>query len=265
MSATANEPSSTRTPPFERILCLTGLNREGAEAVRQAAILAGSGATIDLVSVAQHRPPGMPRPQAEQIESLVIGDRLASEHAVKSRPHIAEAADEPTGVLDSVAGHDLVVVPDGGTALEVLSRAATSVLIARAAPSPTPFPESILVAVDGTVEAHTAARLGARLSLRHAAAVSLVATPEHDSDHQHALERDIEVVEQITGTRPIVLDEYRGPGPSILAAAAGVEASLIVMGRRPGAHDPSVSAHVVVAATCSVLVVCARRAVSPRP
>ena len=122
MSATANQPSSTRTPPFERILCLTGLTREGAEAVRQAAVLAGPGATIDLVSVAPHRPPGMPRPQAEQIESLVIGDRLASERAVESRPHIAEAPDEPTGVLASIQGHDLIVVPDGGTGLDVLLR-----------------------------------------------------------------------------------------------------------------------------------------------
>lgn len=265
MSATANEPSTTRTPPFERILCLTGLNREGAEAVRQAAILAGPGATIDLVTVAPHRSAGMPRPQAEQIESLVIGDRLACERGVESRPHIAEAADEPTGVLDSVAGHDLVVVPDGGTGLDVLSRAPTSVLIARAPASPCAFPDSILIAVDGTVEAHAAARLGAELSVRHAAPVSLVATPEHDSCHQDALERDIGVVEQITGKRPIVLDEYRGPAPSILAAAAGVEASLIVMGRRPGDHDPSVSAHVAGASTCSVLVVRARGAFSPRP
>src|SRR5918995_2442617 len=242
MSATASEPPPTRTPPLERILSLTGLTREGAEAVRQAAVLAGPGATIDLVAVAPRRPPGMPHPQAEQIESLVIGDRLASEHAVASRPHIAEAADEPAGVLENVAGHDLLVVPDTGTGLEVLSRAATTVLIARLATAPTPFPESILVAVDGTAEAHAAARLGAELSLRHAAPVSLVAAPEHDSAHQDALERDIAVVEQITGKRPIVLDEYRGPAPSILAAAASVEASLIVMGRRPGAHDSSVSA-----------------------
>ena len=66
---------------------------------------------------------------------------------------------------------------------------------------------------------------------------------------------DIETVERITGERPLVLDEHRGPVPSILAAAASVEASLIVMGRRPGAHDRSVSAQVAGAATCSVLVV----------
>jgi len=255
MSATINEPSATSTPPFERILCLTGLTRQGAEAVRQAAIVAGPGATIDLVTVAPRRPPGMPHPQAEQIESLVMGDRLASGHSVKSRPHIAEAADEPSGVMESVAGHDLVVVPDSGTGLEVLSRAATSLLVARAAASDTPFPESILVAVDGTAEAHAAARLGAELSVRHGAPVTLVATPEHDLSHQHALQYDIEEVEQITGTRPLVLDEHRGPVPSIVAAATGVQASLIVLGRRAGSPSPSVSAGVARAADCSVLAV----------
>jgi nucleotide-binding universal stress UspA family protein len=255
MSAIVNEPSATRTPPFERILCLTGLTREGAEAVRQAALVAGPGATIDLVTVAPPRPPGMPHPQAEQIESLVMGDRLAFGHSVKSSPHIAEAADEPSGVMESIAGHDLVVVPDSGTGLEVLSRAATSVLVARAAASDTPFPESILVAVDGTAEAHAAARLGAELSVRHGAPVTLVATPEHDLSHQHALQYDIEEVEQITGTRPLVLDEHRAPVPSIVAAATAVQASLIVLGRRAGSPSPSVSAGVARAADCSVLAV----------
>ena len=37
------------------------------------------------------------------------------------------------------------------------------------------------------------------------------------------------------------------------------------MGRRPGAHDGSVSADVAGAATCSVLVVRGPRALSPRP
>jgi hypothetical protein len=255
MSATANTPSPTRTPPFERILCLTGLSAEGAQAVRQAAVLAGPGATIDLVAVAPRRPSGRPHPQAEQIESLVIGDRLASEHAVKSRPNIAEADDEPAGVLATLAGHDLVVVPDSGTGLEVLSRAAPSVLIAREATPPAPFPESILVAVDATAEAHAAARLAAALSVRHGTSLALVATPEHDATHQHALRHHIETVERITGERPLVLDEHRGPVPSILAAAASVEASLIVLGRRPGSPTLSVSAEVAGAADCSVLVV----------
>lgn len=209
MSAIVNEPSQTRTPPFERILCVTELPADG-ETVRQATALAAPHATIDLVSAA---------------------------------------------VTEPGAYHDLVVAPASALGLEVLRHAAGPVLITRAPSAPTPFPESILVAVDGTAQAHAAAQLGAELSVRHRAPVTLVASPEHDAVHQHALQRDIEVVERITGRRPLVLDEHRGPVPSILAAAAGIEASLIVMGRRSGAPHASVSAQVAGAATCSVLVV----------
>ncbi len=82
-----------------------------------------------------------------------------------------------------------------------------------------------------------------------------VATPEHDSSHQHALEHDIQTVERITGKRPLILDEYRGAVSSILTAAASVEAAVIVMGRRPGHPSRTVSAEVASAAPCSVLVV----------
>ena len=121
MSATANEPSSTRTPPFERILCVTGPTPQGAEAVRQATVLAAPSGTIDLVTA---------------------------------------------GVVEYGAYHDLIVVPDSATGLDVLPRAAASVLIARAPSAPTPFPETILIAVDGTAEAHAAARVGAELAVR---------------------------------------------------------------------------------------------------
>ena len=256
MSATANEPSSTRTPPFERILCLTGLTREGAEAVRQAAVLAGPGATIDLVTVAPRRPPGMPHPQAEQIESLVIGDRLASERAVESRPHIAEAADEPTGVLDSVAGHDLVVVPDGGTGLEVLSRAhgvrpdRPRAVGAHAVPRVHPRRRGR----DGRGPRRRTARRGA---LRPPCRSRRRWSPRRSTTRPTSM-RWSATSKSWSGS------PASGRSCSTSTAARcrrsspqqpSVEASLIVMGRRPGAHDRSVSAQVAGAATCSVLVV----------
>ena len=82
MSATADHPSPTSRELFGRILCLTDPSAGGAEAVRQAAVLAGPGAAIDLMSVAPVRPPGMPRPQAAQIEALVVGSELAATRAV---------------------------------------------------------------------------------------------------------------------------------------------------------------------------------------
>src|SRR5215208_1777034 len=123
MSASTEQPATTQRPLFERILCVTSVAAAGAEAVRQAAALAGPGGTIDLVSVAPERPPGMPRPQAEQIEALVTGTQMASAAGVSSEPHIVEAIDEPTGVLERCTGHDLVVVPAGATGFGLFSSA----------------------------------------------------------------------------------------------------------------------------------------------
>jgi nucleotide-binding universal stress UspA family protein len=254
MSATA-ENSTTPEPLFDRILCVTDLSDGGAEAVRQAAVLAGPGRAIDLMSVAPRRLPGQPHPQAEQIEALVAGTGLAVERDVSSALHIVEASDEPTGVLERSADRDLVVMAAGDAGLEVLRRTSASVLLARTPPEGAPFPESILVAVDGSPESHAAARLAAGLAVQQDAIVTLVATPEHDASHQHALEHDVQTVERITGTRPVILDEYRGAGASIVYAAASVEASVIVLGRRPTHPGGSVSAEVASTAPCSVLVV----------
>ena len=254
MSATVQHPS-TPEHLFERILCVTDLSAGGAEAVRQAAVLAGPGRSIDLVSVAPRRAPGMPRPQAEQIEALVAATGMAVKRAVGSTVHIVEATDEPAGVLESCADHDLVVMAAGDAGLAVLRRAPGSLLLTRRPPEGSPFAESILVAVDGSAEAHAASRLAAELAVRRDAIVTLVATPEHDASHQHALQRDIRTVERITGTRPLVLDEHRSAVRSIVAAAGAVQASMIVMGRRPGTPTHSVSAEVATAAPCSVLVV----------
>ena len=209
MSATAEHPSNTPHELFGRILCVTDRSTPGAEAARQAAVLAGPGGAIDLVNVAPERPPD----------------------------------------------HDLVVIAAGDTGFQLLDRAPGSLLLTRTPVGGSPFPESILVAVDGSDEAHAAARLGAKLAALRDATVALVAAPEHDAVHQNALERDIQAMERITGTRPVVLDEYRAPVPSILSAATSVEASVIVLGRRPGSPSPSISAEVATAAPCSVLVV----------
>src|SRR5688572_21702946 len=127
MSATTEQSSTAPSPPFERILCVTDVAPDGRAAVRQAAVLAGPDGAIDLVSVAPWRPPGAPRPQAEQIEALVTGTQLASALGVSCKTHIVEAIDEPTGVLQSRPDHDLLVVPAGEAGLQLLSRAPMTV------------------------------------------------------------------------------------------------------------------------------------------
>jgi nucleotide-binding universal stress UspA family protein len=253
MSATEEQPGTT-TAALGRVLCVTDDSPAGAEAVRQAAALAGAGAGLDIVSVAPSRPPGAPRPQAHQIEALVTARLIARDLGVRPDTHIVEAADEASGMLERCSGHDVIVVPAGPSALEALERAPIPVLIARPLPAGAGFADSVLVAVDGSPAAHEAARIGARLAAHFGAPVALVATPEHDAAHRHALQDDVAAVTAITGATPLVLDEERAPGPAILGAAASAGATLIVLGSRPGTPAGSVSAAVARDAACPVLV-----------
>ncbi len=248
-------PSRTGDDPvFERILCATELTDAGAEAVRQAAVLAGAGGSLEIVSVAPRRPPGAPRPQARQIEALVNASALAEAAGVRATTHIVDAAGETAGLLTRCAGHDLLVAAASEPSLAALPEAPVPVLIARPAPAGSSFPDSIIVAVDGTPAAHEAACVAGRLAARHGALVALVAAPEHDAPHQQALEADVEALRELTGTRPLVLDEQRLPVTAILGAATSAGASLIVLGSRPGSPAGSISAQIARRARTSVLV-----------
>jgi nucleotide-binding universal stress UspA family protein len=254
MSAIRQSPAPPGAPIFERILCTTGTSARDAEAVQQAAILAGPGATVSFVAVTPEHEPGAPHPIADEIESLVAADLVATRLAVHPDPHIIEANDEVTGMLARSAVHDLLVAAPGDAACAIVARSPIPVLIARPAPAGEAFPESILIAVDDTQEALEAARLGGRLAARHGGVVALVATPEHDEAHRRALDGHVAAVIAATGTRPLVLDEQAPPVAAIVAAAARTDASLIVLGSRPGNPEPSISAQVARDATCSVLV-----------
>jgi len=254
MSAIRQPSVPAGAPVFERILCATGTVGRDDEAVRQAAILAGPGATVSFVAVAPEHEPGAPHPVAHEIESLVSARVAATRLGVHPDSQIIEARDEVTGMLARCPVHDLLVAPPSDAATAATARSQIPVLIARPAPAGAAFPECILIAVDETAEAREAARIGGRLAARHGALVALVATPEHDEAHRRALEGHIAAVMAATRTRPLVLDEQAPAVPAIVAAAASIDASLIVLGSRPGNPEPSISAQVAREATCSVLV-----------
>jgi nucleotide-binding universal stress UspA family protein len=217
MSAMTHQPATRTAATFTRILCATDLSTGGAAAVSQAAILAGAGTTLETHALA-------PRAGADEL-------------------------------LARSAGHDLLVVPAGDAAGSALAAADDiPVLVARALPEGCTFPESILVALDATPAAHAAARLAGRLAAEHGALIAVVATPEHDAPHRHALEEDVAAITRLTSTRPLVLDEQCPPVRAIVGAARRLDATLIVLGSRPGTPAGSVSAEVARTAHCSVLV-----------
>jgi hypothetical protein len=219
MQTLDRHPTSLATAPLGAVLCVTDGSETGAEAVRQAALLAGASGQLDLLALAPDPVPGQPRPQATQIEALVCGSMVASRAGVNSTVHIAETSDAPATVVAWSQDHGLLVLPAGPLARSVLPHVRGPVLIARPGPH---LLGSVLVAVDGTPDAHAAALLGGRLAARDHADLALVAAPEHDTVHQSALQRDAAAVERITGHRPLILDEHGPPVRSILGAAAAL-------------------------------------------
>lgn len=241
------------------VLCVTDDSEAGLQAVHQAALLAGDHGHLDLLALAPDPAPGLPRPEATQIEALVRGSTVATRAGANTTVHIAETSDEAATVVKRSHGHGLLVLPAGPLARIVLPRVEGPVLVARPGSD---VLASVLVAVDGTAEAHAAALVGARLAARARADLALVAAPQHDAVHQCALQRDAASVERITGRRPLILDEHGSAASSIVSAAAALEASLIVLGSRPGRPVGSVSAEVAERAMCSVLVLRPGRSVS---
>jgi nucleotide-binding universal stress UspA family protein len=246
--------ATTPVSLFGPIACVIDSAPGGAEAVRQATALAGADGSLDLVAVAPAPAPGRRQPLAAQAEALGKASAVAAQAGVHTTIHIEETSDEPAAVLELCHDHALLVLPPGPLADAVLPRATVPVLVARPGPDGGDFPGSMLIAVDGTPEAHAAARLGARLAARRQAVPALVASPEHDAAHQSGLQQDAAMVERITGRRPLILDEHGAPAASIIAAAQSLEASLILLGSRPGRPVASVSAKVAARAPCSVLV-----------
>jgi nucleotide-binding universal stress UspA family protein len=256
-------------PTFDAVICGVDGTREGLEAVRQAALLAGPGATIDLVAitpVAGH-PMFLPLPDAGRralAEAWGALDALGHD-ATTSRQAAASRAE---GLLRTARGHDLLAVgcheitgprgvslgPVTSAAVEMAGR---SVLVARRMPD-TSAVDSLLVAVDGSPAAHRATLYAAEIAARHGSSIALIAAPDCDEAHRRALAEDSAAVAAVTGVEPLILDEHRPAAPAIVAAAASLGASLIVLGSR-GVREarprPSVSQQVARTAACSVLIV----------
>src|SRR5215211_6362554 len=117
MSVFEQTSAPAAAPVFERILCATGGSDDDGEAVHQAAVLAGRGATVCLIAVTPEHPAGRPHPEPRQIDALVEADVLASRLGVRPEAHVVEASDEVTGMLARRAVHDLLVAPASDAAI----------------------------------------------------------------------------------------------------------------------------------------------------
>jgi nucleotide-binding universal stress UspA family protein len=257
-----------RRSTFARVLVGIDGSPESAEAARQAAVLADDG-PLTLLSAYDLVPPvvsglGLHVPPVCDAVELQDAALTRVEHA---RDELGDTVPEcrcritcgraSSRLIEEVLRrqHTLVAVGShgtgrihgiliGSTATEVVHKAPSSVLVARAAGAT--FPARIVVGVDGSPESATAFELARELATRFGASVwPVVAHGGKGVDE---------------GMVETILGDYREDSPdapvrALVAAAA--DADLVIVGSR-GLHGVrslgSVSERVAHEASCSVLV-----------
>ena len=244
-----------------RVVCAVDRSDLSLEAVRQVCRLTPEGGQIELVGVIEtlgdeYSAYGAPAEVSDAAHSLAR--RLAEAQALCPAaatellhgPKVARLLallEERNATLVAVgAGHrhrGLGIVL-GDVATEMLHRASSSVLIARATSSGDDFPRSIVVGYDGSSGAGAALCVARDLADRYAASLLVVTAGD-------AALRTFEELKEVELER-----DERSPATALLAASA--EADLVVVGSR-GLHGlsslGSVSERVGHEASCPVLVV----------
>jgi nucleotide-binding universal stress UspA family protein len=253
---------------FHRVVVGIDGSRESVEAARQGRRLAAAGAEIELVSAYQLAPPivgpaggGAPPYDDEDVQREVavraVGAAVDELDAGEASTMVAYGAawdvllsavgDEPDALL-AVGSHGtprLAGILMGSTATEVIHKAPSSVLVARAAGAR--FPAKIVVGVDGSERSAAAFTVARAIAQRFDAKLWPVIA--HGGDPV-----DTKAAVAIAGSG----HEDMPDDPATALVAAAAEADLLVVGSR-GLHGlkalGSVSERVAHRARCSVLIV----------
>jgi nucleotide-binding universal stress UspA family protein len=220
--------------------------RTSLDSVAQGATLAAPGGALRLAALTWDA--GRVLPAAHD---------AAVDHDVAVDAQQVWPEDAAAYLVQAAPSWDLVALRAGDTAYALVPHFPVPLLVVRPAPA-APFPDSVLLAVDGTPSCLTAAAVAGRIAAAHSARTAIVSAPGHDLATRRILRRAADEVRTETGTEPVILDEVRAAHRSVAAAARGLGASLIVTGSRGltgAAARHSVSRRIVRAAPCSVLVV----------
>lgn len=264
---------------FAHILCAVDGSRGSRAAICQAICLGKPRAKLRFIAV-HHEVGSGASPQAdlserrasavpEEAASIARGTELETSAALL---HGAKTSDL---LLAEAAGHDLLVAGChgssradgmmlGGTATELVHRAEMPLLIARRTVDGDNFPQSILLATDGSAGSWAAARVATRLARARGSELRLVFVPDgRRAERYREVLKQLAVIERVTGNPSAIADSPGHVADRICEAAKGRQASLIVIGRRRAGGVKalgSVSERVVRRAQCSVLVVPAGKA-----
>jgi nucleotide-binding universal stress UspA family protein len=249
---------------FERILVGVDGSALSFDACRQAVLLAEPGAAIEAAAVSLYpaavaealgvhelavtleRDAGSVLLAAQQI--LPMTAELRQLHGLTVDALLEEAKRvRPTLLAIGAPEHSRAEeIVFGGVGGELLHHAPCSVLLARPVPDETSFPRSIVVGLDGSVEAERAYEVALKLARRrHSAVQGVVALGGKRID-----------LAKVAHRHPGVDASEAAPVPALVEASAC--ADLVVVGSR-GLHGPralgSVSERIAHQAACSVLVV----------
>lgn len=230
---------------FDSVVCGVDGSRGGFDAVRQAAMLARPGATVDLVSVVWERGTGLTAQTALSTgraeEALGRARDIAGAVDVHISTSLVRAENAPAALLERVRGHELAVVGShagsriegivlGSTASALLHRASAPVLVARRPPEGERFGDRILVASDGSADAGRAVEVAAAIAGAYGSELHVVVAAWGIDDRLDAIlaaTRDA-----LGGIEPRTHVVVADPRAAIVAAAARVRASLVVVGSR---------------------------------
>jgi nucleotide-binding universal stress UspA family protein len=172
---------------------------------------------------------------------------------------LAEASEHDLLVVGCHGGSRLGGIMLGSTASQLAHRAERPLLVARRTVDAKHFPQSILLATDGSPGSWAAAPVAAGLAKAERSELRLVYVPDgmHPERYREVL-KQLTVIEKATGSSPAVVDNPGHVAERISEAARASQSSLIVIGRRGVSGLKalgSVSERVMHRAPCSVLVV----------
>lgn len=267
---TQTDPTLTHTrPTFTSIVCGVDGSSTGHDAALQAAMLADEGTALTYVAVSWEQGAGAKQASKDASDGLCRAQDHARAIGVRACVVNEESDDPARRLLEIAAGHDLLVLEStghsrvrgiiaGSEATAAVHRSAVPVLVARRPPDGVAFPARIILASDGTPASDAAAALTARIAARHGADVAIVGARDHDAPFRPGLAEHAALIEEATGTEPLILDEGGPPHDAVTAAARDFGPSLIVTGSRglTGVSAlRSVSERIAHTAPCSVLVV----------
>lgn len=272
-AAAPHSSSPPEVPPhFGRIVCAVDGSRSSHEAVAQAITLAGPSTELAFVCVRSESGAG---PTHGSNISLTRADkalreavRAAAEAGVRAAAQVLPCREPPPVLLAEASRANLLVLAShvawtaagimlGDTASTAVHRASVPVLVTRRPPEGVAFPERVLVATDGSPDAHRAVELAGRIAHRHGARLYIVSVHPARHGRKERIATEAAELTAELGVEPTII---RVPGHAhecIVETAASESVSLVAVGSRglTGLRAlGSVSERVAHHAPCSVLV-----------